>query len=76
MVFPTSVLPMSDETLAISLEHHRGILEAIETRQGTRAESLAREHAYVARRVLEIALSNTDALSRVPGGPLINVSRG
>jgi GntR family transcriptional regulator of vanillate catabolism len=75
MVFPTSILPKSEATLAISVEHHRAILEAITTRQGTRAESLAREHAYVARRVLELALSNTDALSRVPGGPLINISR-
>jgi GntR family transcriptional regulator of vanillate catabolism len=75
MVFPTSVLATSDETLAISLEHHRGIVDAMSTRQGTRAESLAREHAYVARRVLQLALSNIDALSRVPGGPLINVSR-
>src|SRR5688572_20592105 len=74
MVFPTSILPKSDETLAIALEHHRGIVEAISTRQGTRAENLAREHAYVARRVLELALSDTDALSSIPGGTLINVS--
>jgi GntR family transcriptional regulator, vanillate catabolism transcriptional regulator len=74
MVFPTSILPKSDETLAIAVEHHRAILEAIANRQGTRAEGIAREHACVARRVLELALSNTDALSRVPGGPLINVS--
>src|SRR5688572_33156415 len=74
MVFPTSILRQSAETLAIAVEHHRAILEAIGNRQGTRAESLAREHAYVARRVLELALSDTDALSRVPGGPLINVS--
>ena len=75
MVFPTSILPKSDETLAIALEHHRGLVEAIARRQSTRAEGLGREHAYVARRVLEVALSNTDALSRVPGGLLINVSR-
>ena len=74
MVFPTSFLPKSDETLAIALAQHRDIVEAIETRQGTRAESIAREHAYVARHVLERALSNTDALSRVPGGSLINVT--
>jgi len=74
MVFPSSILPKSDETLAIALEHHRGIVDAIGNRQGTRAESLAREHAYIARRVLELALSDTDALSGVPGGPLINVS--
>ena len=73
MVFPTSVLPRSDETLAIAQEHHRAILEAISKRQGTRAESLAREHALLARRVLDLALSDRDALSRVPGGPLINV---
>lgn len=75
MVFPTSILPRSDETLAIAQEHHRAILEALAKRQGTRAEALAREHALLARRVLEVALSDRDALSRVPGGPLINVSR-
>jgi GntR family transcriptional regulator of vanillate catabolism len=74
MVFPTSILPRSDETLAIALEQHRGIVEAIASRQGTRAESLAREHAYIARRVLELALSDLDALRRVPGGPLIKMS--
>ena len=74
MVFPTSVLPNSDETLAIANLHHRSIIEAIGHRQGTRAESLAREHTFIARRVLELALSDTNALSRVPGGALINIS--
>ncbi len=75
MVFPTSILPKSDETLAIAQEHHRAIVEAIAKRHGTRAESLAREHALLSRRVLDVALSDRDALSRVPGGSLINVSR-
>jgi len=75
MVFPTSILPRSDETLAIAQEHHRGIVEAVTKRHGTRAESLAREHALLARRVLDTALSDRDALSRVPGGTLINISR-
>lgn len=74
MVFPTSVLPRSTETLAIAQEHHRAIMEALENRHGTRAEALAREHALLARRVLEVALSDRDALSCVPGGPLINLS--
>jgi GntR family transcriptional regulator of vanillate catabolism len=74
MVFPTSVLPKSDEVLTIAQEHHRTILEAILKRQGTRAEAIAREHALLARRVLDVALSDQNALSRVPGGPLINVS--
>jgi len=75
MVFPTSILPRSDETLAIAQEHHRAIVDAIAKRHGTRAESLAREHALLSRRVLDIALSDRDALSRVPGGTLINISR-
>jgi hypothetical protein len=60
--------------LAIAQEHHRAITEAIGKRQGTRAEALAREHALLARRVLDVALSDRDALRRVPGGPLINLS--
>lgn len=75
MVFPTSVLPKSDETLAIAKEHHRAIIEAISRRQAARAEALGREHALIARRVLDIALSDQDALRCVPGRPLINVSR-
>lgn len=74
MVFPTSVLPKSDETLAIAQEHHRAIVEAIAHGHGARAEALAREHALLARRVLEVALSDQDALRSVPGRPLINLS--
>jgi GntR family transcriptional regulator, vanillate catabolism transcriptional regulator len=74
MVFPTSVLPNSDEMLAIANLHHRSIVEAISHRQGTRAESLAREHAFIARRVLEVAMSDVNARSRVPGGALITLS--
>jgi len=73
MVFPTSVLPASNEMFAIANEHHRALVEAIAARQGTRAESLGREHAFVGRRALELALSNSNAMSRVPGGSLINV---
>ncbi len=76
MVFPTSGLANADETLAIAKEHHRGIVEAIAKRQGTRAEGLAREHAFIGRRVLELALSDTAALSRVPGASLINRPSG
>jgi len=74
MVFPTSVMPRSNEMLAIANEHHRALVEAISGGQGTRAEGLGREHANIARRALELALSDSNALSRVPGGSLINVS--
>jgi GntR family transcriptional regulator of vanillate catabolism len=74
MVFPTSMLAAAEETLATAQVHHRCILEAIERREGTRAEHLAREHGRLAWRAFELALSDEDALRRVPGGPLINVS--
>jgi len=74
MVFPTSVLPNAGANLVIANDHHRSIVDAIAQRQSARAESLAREHAFVARRVLGVALSDTDALRRIPGGPLIQVS--
>jgi GntR family transcriptional regulator of vanillate catabolism len=74
MVFPTSVLPNAGANLVIANDHHRSIVDAIAQRQGARAESLAREHAFVARRVLSVALSDTDALQRIPGGPLIQMS--
>ena len=74
MVFPTSGLAYADEALAIAKEHHRSLVDAIDTRQGTRAENLAREHAFIGRRVLAMALSDTEALSKIPGASLINPS--
>jgi GntR family transcriptional regulator, vanillate catabolism transcriptional regulator len=74
MVFPTSGFSLADETLAIAKEHHRGIVEAITKRQGTRAEHLAREHAVIARRILAMALSDSEAFGKIPGGSLIDLS--
>jgi GntR family transcriptional regulator, vanillate catabolism transcriptional regulator len=74
MVFPTSMLDASEATLAIAHVQHRSIVDAIERREGTRAEHLAREHALLAWRAFELALSDEDALRRVPGGPLINMT--
>jgi len=74
MVFPTSGLANADEALAIAKQHHRSIVDAIQTRQGTRAEHLAREHAFLGRRVLAMALSDSETLSRIPGASLINPS--
>jgi GntR family transcriptional regulator of vanillate catabolism len=74
MVFPTSGLAYAAEALALAKEHHRGLVDAIATRQGTRAEHLAREHAFIGRRVLLMALSDADALRKIPGAPLIDAS--
>jgi GntR family transcriptional regulator of vanillate catabolism len=57
----------------IANEHHRSIVEAIEERDGARAESVAREHSRVARNNLMRARPDQERLSRVPGGALLTV---
>lgn len=74
MVFPTSLLAEAEEWLTIAREQHRALLVAIENREGARAEHLAREHARLAWRVFEIALSDKEVLNGVPGGRLIALS--
>ncbi len=64
-------IPESREILIIGQDQHRAILEAIENREGARAESLAREHSRLARRNLEIALGNQAIHHLVPGASLI-----
>ena len=60
----------NDEAV-IAIEHHRGIVEAIEERDGGRAEALAREHARLARRALRRALDHSETFRGAPGGNLI-----
>ena len=66
-------LPESREILLIAQEQHRAIVEAIERREGARAEALAREHSRVARRNLQIVLNNQQSFARMPGGALIRL---
>lgn len=58
----------SAKTLVAAQEQHRALLEAITNREGSRAESLAREHARAARRNVEFLLSHEAAMREgVPG---------
>ncbi len=57
----------------VALDHHRDIVEAIAGREGTRAETLAREHARLARRNLDTALKDRELLNSVRGGKLIEL---
>lgn len=57
----------------IALDQHRGIIDAIANRESMRAELLAREHARVARRNLDAALSNRELLKSVRGARLIQL---
>lgn len=65
--------PESWELFHIAIDQHRGILDAIMNREATRAETLAQEHARVARRNLETALKNGEIAKFVPGMRLIKL---
>jgi GntR family transcriptional regulator, vanillate catabolism transcriptional regulator len=73
LLYVRSKLPRAPQIYAISHEHHRAIVEAIEQKQGARAEAVAREHARMSRRNVEISLSDTSILSSVPGASLIRM---
>jgi GntR family transcriptional regulator of vanillate catabolism len=66
-------LPESREILVLAQDQHRTILESIANREGTRAENVAREHARISRRNLEIALERRDLLDDVPGASLLRL---
>ncbi len=72
-VLAQAELPESREVLVVAQNHHRALQEAIERREGARAESLAREHARLARRNLDIVLGHRDVLERMPGASLIQL---
>jgi GntR family transcriptional regulator, vanillate catabolism transcriptional regulator len=69
LVFTHSQLPAALAIMKVGHDQHQAIVEAIQNRQGTRAESVAREHARLTRRTIELALR--DSQSCVPWGTLI-----
>jgi GntR family transcriptional regulator, vanillate catabolism transcriptional regulator len=71
MVYARSKLPRAAELMTIGQEQHHAIMEAVESRQGTRAESVAREHVRLSRRNLECVLGEARYLDCVPGASLI-----
>jgi GntR family transcriptional regulator of vanillate catabolism len=69
-------LPESYRFLYVAQTQHRALVEAIEDGEGYRAEAVAREHARLARRNLDVALSSERALERLPGAGLIVLEGG
>ena len=59
--------PQARDVLVVAQEQHRCVLDAIEQREGARAEALMREHARIAHHNLREALGSRQALQRVPG---------
>lgn len=50
----------------VAQEQHRSIVEAIENREGGRAEALAREHARLSLQTLRAAIQSNSSLSQIP----------
>lgn len=57
-VMAQSVLPEAYRILLIAQDHHRIVVDAIENREGARAEAVMREHSRLAARNLRLALRN------------------
>ena len=62
--------PKARDMLIVAQDQHWQVLDAIERREGSRAESLMREHSRIAQRNLREAVLN-QRLDQMPGGRLI-----
>jgi GntR family transcriptional regulator of vanillate catabolism len=56
---------------AVAFQHHCSLVDAIENREGTRAEFLAREHSRMARHNIDLALRDDETFRRRPGASLV-----
>ncbi|MBI5129201.1 MAG: GntR family transcriptional regulator [Rhodopseudomonas palustris] len=70
-VMAQSALPEAHQILLIAQDHHRIVVDAIENREGARAEAVMREHARLAARNLRLALRNRTHLDLLPALTLL-----
>ena len=61
------------QILLVAQHQHRALVESIEAGHGTRAEEIAREHARISKRSLDLALGSREILDALPGSALLNV---
>lgn len=66
-----SALPEAQQILLIAQDHHHIVIEAIENREGARAEAVMREHSRLAARNLRLALRNRPARDLLPALALL-----
>jgi GntR family transcriptional regulator of vanillate catabolism len=59
------------EVLLVAQHQHRALIDAIEAGHGTRAEEIAREHARISQRSLDLALASREMLEAMPGLSLL-----
>ncbi|TWO72581.1 GntR family transcriptional regulator [Caenimonas sedimenti] len=62
--------PQARDMLIVAQDQHRQVLDAIERREGARAEAIMREHSRLAQRNLREAVRSPDS-GRMPGVRLI-----
>lgn len=62
--------PQARDILVVAQDQHRQVLDAIERREGSRAEAIMREHSRIAQRNLHASLQSHD-LGQMPGAQLI-----
>ncbi|MDR3467360.1 MAG: GntR family transcriptional regulator [Xanthobacteraceae bacterium] len=65
-VMAQSALAEASQILLIAQDHHHTVIDAIENREGARAEAIMREHARLAARNLRLALRNRTHLDLLP----------
>src|SRR6201993_4065724 len=73
-VMAQSALPEARQILLIAQDHHRIVIDAIENREGARAEAVMREHARLAARNLRSALKNRSHFDLLPASVLIRAN--
>ena len=73
LILAEAELPESRDILVIAHRHHQSLIEAIERREGARAEAVAREHARLSIANLEVVMRHTDVLKRLPGASLLAI---
>jgi GntR family transcriptional regulator of vanillate catabolism len=73
MLMVHAALPESWEILLVAQHQHHTLIDAISRGEGARAESIAREHARIARRNLELVLDDRRLLEHVPGSTLLRL---
>jgi GntR family transcriptional regulator of vanillate catabolism len=64
-------IPEFRTSLQVAHAQHRAIAEAIEMREGARAEAIGREHARLARINLDFVMKDRALIQRVPGLMLV-----
>lgn len=69
-VVQQALSPRARDMLVVAQDQHRQVLDAIERREGARAEAIMREHARIAQRNLREAVAGRQALA-MPGARLI-----